>query len=233
MKKLESPTNWRYERKFFISYADNHRVESSVKVHPAMFSEMFYKRRINNIYFDTFSLTNFFKSVDGQSNRIKIRIRWYGDMYGAVDKPVLELKIKNGLLGGKLSYRLKGFSVDNELSDSAIREVIESSDIPVEVKELMRVQKMSLLNAYTRKYYQSLDKAYRITIDTEMKFIEVLPHFNTFSNELNDRLNTVMELKYDPPADEDAANITKYFPFRMTKSSKYVTGIEHMLSTIC
>jgi len=232
MKKLEAPTNWRYERKFFISYADNHRVESAVKLHPAMFSELFHKRKVNNIYFDTYALTNFFKSVDGQSNRIKIRIRWYGDLFGEIKKPVLELKIKNGLLGGKLSYRLNMFKVDSELSDSVIRDVIESSDIPLEVKDMMRAQSMSLLNSYTRKYYQSLDRIYRITIDTNMKFIEVLPHFNKFSNELNDKVNTVMELKYDPPADDAARDITKHFPFRMTKSSKYVTGVEHILTTI-
>ena len=232
MKVFESPDNWRYERKFFISHADKHLIESVVKMHPAMFSELFYKRKVNNIYFDTYALTNFFKSVDGQSSRLKVRIRWYGDLYGDIEKPVLELKIKNGLLGAKLSYRLKRFSVDKKLSDSVIKEVIESSDLPEEVKDLMRVLNMSLLNSYTRKYYQSQNKVYRITIDTDMKFIEVLPHFNSFSNELNDKLNTVMELKYEPIADDDAGNITRHFPFRMTKSSKYVTGVEHILSTI-
>jgi len=232
MKIFEAPDNWRYERKFFISYEDKHTVESVVKMHPAMFTELYYQRKVNNIYFDTYALTNFFKSVDGQGNRLKVRIRWYGDLYGDIEKPVLELKIKNGLLGAKLSYQLNKFSVDKELSDSVLKEVFEGSDIPEEVKDLMRVLNMSLLNSYTRKYYQSQNKAYRITIDTDMKFIEVLPHFNTFSNELNDMLNTILELKYEPLTDDDAGDVTKHFPFRMTKSSKYVTGVEHILSTL-
>ena len=230
--KLEDPDNWRYERKFFVSHADSHMVEGVVKMHPAMFSELFYQRKVNNIYFDTYALTNFFKSVDGQSNRLKVRIRWYGDLYGDIVRPVLELKIKNGLLGGKLSYPINSFLVDKKLSDAAIKLAIKGSDIPDEVKDLMQVLNMSLLNSYTRKYYQSQNKTYRITIDTDMNFIGVQPRFNTFSNELKDKINTVLELKYGPSADDDAGNITRHFPFRMTKSSKYVTGVEHILSTI-
>ena len=99
MVSFEEPDNWRYERKFFISHADHYKVEHAVKMHPAVFTELFHQRDVNNIYFDTFTLTNFFKSVDGQSHRIKVRIRWYGELYGEIKKPVLELKIKNGLLG--------------------------------------------------------------------------------------------------------------------------------------
>lgn len=36
----------------------------------------------------------------GISDRMKVRIRWYGALLGLIEEPVLELKIKRGFLGG-------------------------------------------------------------------------------------------------------------------------------------
>jgi hypothetical protein len=40
------------------------------------------------------------------------------------------------------------------------------------------------------------------------------------------RQTSILELKYDHEQDEEAGFITNHLPFRMTKSSKYVMGIE-------
>ena len=84
----------------------------------------------------------------------------------------------------------------------------------------------SLLNRYKRKYVQSSDGNYRITVDTKMVFYDINKHNNLFLNKIVDYLNTVVELKYNYGKDDYAEHIVKYFPFRLTKSSKYVTGIE-------
>ena len=227
-----APKKWRYERKFFISQMDKFQVTSIVAFHPAMFREIYRKRRVNNIYLDTYSKTNFFKSVDGQSHRIKVRVRWYGEIFGKIETPVLEIKLKNGLLGSKLSYHIKDFILDKDFNNNIIKRAIENSDIPKEIKEITKILNIALLNSYVRQYYLSSDGNYRVTVDTEMKFIEINKNENTFSNELNDYVNTVLELKYDDSLDDGANTITNQFPFRMTKSSKYVTGIEHVLKTI-
>ena len=36
----------------------------------------------------------------------------------------------------------------------------------------------------------------------------------------------VIELKYEEQFDNQTDRITQYFPFRLTKSSKYVTGVD-------
>ena len=36
-------------------------------------------------------IKNCFNNVDGLKNRVKVRIRWYGDLFGVIEKPVLEL----------------------------------------------------------------------------------------------------------------------------------------------
>ena len=41
-----------------------------------------------------------------------------------------------------------------------------------------------------------------------------------------------MELKYDTEHDMEANTISGFFPFRMTKNSKYVNGVDHLDPTL-
>ena len=86
--ETENTEKYRYERKFFISKLTKYEVESLIKLHPAMFSEIYFPRFVNNLYFDSFNMKSYFDSVDGSPNRRKIRIRWYGDLFGDIEKPV-------------------------------------------------------------------------------------------------------------------------------------------------
>ena len=89
-------SDYRYERKFVTSELSKYHVESIVKTHPAIFSEIYQLRNVNNMYFDSFRLVNYSDNVDGSSDRIKIRIRWYGELFGKIKNPVLEIKEKKG-----------------------------------------------------------------------------------------------------------------------------------------
>ena len=51
---------------------------------------------------------------------------------------------------------------------------------------------------------------------------------NSFSHELHDRTNVVLELKYAQDKERHAEQVAGHFPFRMTKSSKYTSGIEKL-----
>ena len=103
----------RYERKFFITELSQYEVECIVKIHPAIFSEIHHKRFVNNIYFDSYNLKNFRENIEGATDRIKIRIRWYGDLFGYIKKPVLEIKIKKEFLNKKISIPIKPFILNN------------------------------------------------------------------------------------------------------------------------
>ena len=109
-----------------------------------------------------------------------------------------------------------------------MREIISAANIPDELKYILLSLNYTLLNRYTRKYYQSKDKKYRITIDSNMKYVQLSHLYNSYLNELVDYLHNILELKYDKDDDEGARIITNHFLFRMTKSSKYVTGIERL-----
>ena len=91
--------NYRYERKFTVPNSFCYRIiEQFVKKNTALFREVFHVRQVNNIYFDTAKYNDYFDNVLGVSDRKKIRIRWYGDTFGEIRKPVLEFKIKKGIV---------------------------------------------------------------------------------------------------------------------------------------
>ncbi len=219
---------YRYERKFFISELTRHEVESIIKLHPAMFSEIFHQRFVNNIYFDSVNLANYFSTVYGDKQRNKVRIRWYGELFGVIEKPILEFKIKNGLLGRKQSYSLNPFVLDSRFDYETLKDVIDQSDIPEIVKVTFSSLHPSLLNRYSRRYFQSKDKNFRITVDNEQSFYQINCQNNSFLNRVNDSVSIILELKYNYEMDEKAERITNYFPFRMSKNAKYVNGIENL-----
>ena len=218
--------NYRYERKFFISDITKHNVESIVKLHPAMFSAIFHQRFVNSIYFDAIDFRNYFDNVNGSSHRIKIRIRWYGELFGHINKPVLELKIKNESLNRKQVYSLYPFDFNNSFTAEEILNIINKSDVP----EIIKINSLKpvLLTRYSRKYFKSADGNYRITIDTDLVFYHIYCQKNLFVNKLIDDINVILELKYNQNADNKANYITNFFPFRLSKSSKYVTGIDKL-----
>ena len=93
---LNEKTNYRYERKFTLPASHSLRsVEGLIKGNSSLFREIYSQRKVNNIYFDTYRYSNYFDNVLGVSDRKKMRIRWYGETFGEISKPVLS-KTKEG-----------------------------------------------------------------------------------------------------------------------------------------
>jgi len=220
--------NYRYERKFLIPHLTADKVRSLVRLHPAMFREIYHQRYVNNIYFDTVDMKSYFDSVCGAADRLKIRVRWYGELFGAVEKPVLEFKFKKGFLGAKESYPLGSFHLDERFGAGVLKDMFEKSDIPHILKIQLPALEPALLNRYSRRYYLSADGQYRITLDSEMQFYSISNYHNSYLHRHRDLTNVVLELKYDSRQDRRAHNITKHFAFRMTRSSKYLAGVESL-----
>lgn len=203
-----------------------HEVEALVNLHPAIFSEIYHPRFVNNLYLDSLSLNDYFSHVNGVKDRVKVRIRWYGDLFGLADEPVLELKIKRGSLGRKASFPLASFHMDKYLNLDTIRDLFSRSVIPEALRLDLRSLESSLLNRYRRKYYQSADRKFRITIDSEMVFYQIHSANNSFLRKSSALVDTIVELKYAMQADRDVERVANHFPFRLAKISKYVSGVE-------
>ncbi len=218
----------RYENKFVTKELTRPQIELLIRLHPLAFSEIYHERYINNIYFDTHDSECYRDSIEGHPYRQKIRVRWYGQLWGDISKPVLELKIKKNSLTVKKQYDLKPFSFlkDDKMAD-ILKETILESEIGLTTKNLMELLMPVLVNRYKRKYYQSFDRQFRLTVDSELitarifKLSQQMFHWAKC-------YDTVIELKYARHHDISAANVMNFFPFRVTKNSKYTIGFQEL-----
>ena len=215
----------RYERKFLVSDMYFHDIEQQVRMHPAAFSSIFFPRYINNVYFDTNELDFFYDNVSGKGSRKKVRIRWYADQFGNIEKPVLEFKVREGMLGNKLSFRLKSFAFNGGFNYETLLQVIDASELPTWARELLHQVKPALMNRYRRHYFMSFDTKFRLTLDNELSYFGIGNDNNTFLEKYTND-DTIVELKYERVHDDEAPTVTNKLPFRLTKSSKYVNGVE-------
>ena len=224
---------YRYERKFVANKTSRLAAELLVKQNSAFFVPMFYPRKVNNIYFDTPGLDCYFDNLFGNGNRWKARIRWYGDVFGTVEKPILEFKIKKGLVGTKKSFALPSFVLnEKEFYPNVFQTVFQKAELQTEIYERLKTLQAVLLNSYNRSYFASINKKFRITVDTELEYYNLRPSWNFFPTPFHEMDKTVVELKYDEQWDAEAKEITNEFPFRLDKNSKFVAGMSFFRSEI-
>lgn len=218
--------NYRYERKFTAPNKFTLKtIEQFIKRNKSLFREVFHIRQVNNIYFDSVGYNDYFDNVLGVSDRKKIRIRWYGDTFGEIRKPVLEVKIKKGIVGDKWSYKLTPFVLNNDFNNDLIQDVFKTSNLPLPILESTKMVTPTLLNFYSRKYFMSADNKFRVTLDFKLFYHRIDKRFNNFNFTPVSDDNKIIELKYGLLDDKVANAISTQFPFRLSKNSKYVNGV--------
>jgi hypothetical protein len=216
-------SGYRYERKFVTTILGPREVDTLVRLHPSFFREIHHERFVNNIYFDTPSLANYEANVAGLAERLKCRVRWYGELLGGVAKPVLELKRKYALLGTKESHLLQPFDVDEKL---VVNKIFEGADLSETLKLYLGTLQPTLMNRYRRRYYLSADGDYRMTVDWDLEFRRIGPFANSFREKSLPDRRVVVELKFDRGKEALADRITSHMRVRLSKMSKYVTGLD-------
>lgn len=217
---------FRFERKYHVVDLRLEEIEHLVRRNPALFRPAYPPRIINNIYFDTPGLQSLLENIDGIADRTKARIRWYGPMLGRHEKPVLEFKLKRGMVGAKNSFRLRPLTVNRGMGAGDVWSCLDASNLPETIIGPLRSFEPVLLNRYQRKYFVSADNAYRITLDFGLEFFRFERLHNTFAAHVRDHQSTVVELKYSGAIDRIDERVASYFPFRVTRMSKFVTGLQ-------
>ena len=207
----------RYERKYKLGHLHPSAFEQAIRLHPASFRPIYTPRWVNNLYFDTPDFTAFHDNAAGVSQRVKHRLRWYGQPFAMIDNPILETKVKENLLGRKESYPMPRAQYPIGSLEPLLQQVRSRLGCGAELQPV-------LFNTYFRSYWATSNGRFRITIDSELQFGayrtqagRLLPyHFPA----------VVMEIKYEQEAEPESDFILQHFPFRQTKSSKYVMGVE-------
>lgn len=218
---------FRYERKFPVKQGllSKSQMEWAIKTNSFFFSEIYHKRQINSIYLDTSSFELYTDNVVGQANRYKFRIRWYGEDVLNASNPSLEIKVKHGLTGDKWIFPLPSFKV-MDLNQEKIIHLAKSNNVADLIVEQLHTLNPVLLNTYEREYYLSADKKFRVTLDENLHFYRFSYAFDSLTNVRKTDVDFVLELKYNPEDDLIANGISKQFPFRLDKYSKYITGCD-------
>lgn len=220
---------YRYERKFLVEDLRPFQVMALIKQHPRMFHMPYPARYVNNLYLDTPELANYFDNVDGAMQRRKVRLRWYGEPFGEITRPMLEIKVKDGLVGTKHTYPLESFNMDSKFCDRIFERILSNSNLPPEIKFNLCDLNVVLFNRYYRHYFASYDGAFRVTMDTELTFYKVNGLFgNLFAHHQVNVRDLVVELKYEIEQEPQANRVAGFFPFRVTRNSKYVQGVERV-----
>ncbi len=202
----------RYERKYRVEDIGLDVARQVIRNHPASFRPLFPDRQINNIYFDTPNLTSYHENVAGIAQRKKFRVRWYGDQ---IADPRLEIKIKDNQLGAKKTYPVAPFDWEGLYSLQKEVQTLSASGA---------VFRPTLVNAYHRAYFATSDGHFRLTLDWNLRYFSLYTarRFTRFN--LHDD-SIVLELKYEEEYEAEVDRIRQFLPFRQTKSSKYVTGM--------
>ena len=164
--------------------------------------------------------------MGGQAARTKLRLRWYGDYLHNPSKTTLEYKIKQGMVGTKESYKLPALSLKPGFGYDNLKTYWDSCPLPDRVKEDAAVVLPTIGNRYRRKYFLSMDRVYRITIDSELSFIAIERFDNSFERFRKLHQSVIVELKYQGSIATLDERLMNFFPFRITRMSKYVSGVE-------
>jgi hypothetical protein len=216
---------YRYERKFLTDGFSSVGVEAAVRRNPALFFEEYAPRVVNNIYFDSPDLCHYRANVEGQSARSKVRIRWYGSGNGVISRPVLEIKRRHALLGTKDAAPLQPFTLDHHLSAARVRILLCSSEVPDAMRRELDHVEPVLLNHYRRRYFRSADRQVRVTLDWDLGFCRFQRHGNSFVDRVHAPRLLVVEIKYADRATSRVMDLVSSLPFRLTRMSKYVYGM--------
>jgi hypothetical protein len=222
----ELSTNLRHEWKFLPQGLTEADVLGLVRRHPGLFREAYPPRMVNNIYLDSPCLHDYFDHVNGNAHRNKTRIRWYGPFEGCVENPRLERKFKHGLVSGKVAHALPELVINGAPTRRVLEAVLDHDGLPEMLRSALRQVEPSLVNRYLRRYFESADRRFRLTVDSSLQFSEARRPPRWRAPSLAQDQPIIIELKFNPRHAEDAAFVTNTLPFRLMRCSKYVLGIE-------
>ena len=188
-------------------------------------NRLYDDRQVNSIYYDTHNLESAKDNLDGYAKRVKYRLRWYENDINKLAN--LEFKIRSN----KFNYK-KIFSLNESIQNLNIYEVFRinndvfKSDYENVVNLIGYKRLFPILNiSYLRSYYYFEDIV--VTYDRDITYKQ----FNRKNVEVVKDLGKVIELKIPENKLQMSKKLINEFPFRVTRNSKYITGLSMLGKT--
>tara|TARA_B100000767_G_C19602003_1_gene466057 strand:- start:47 stop:706 length:660 start_codon:yes stop_codon:yes gene_type:complete len=204
----------RIEKKFVFLPGDKKKIDH-LKIQ-GFFKKIYFKRRVNSIYYDTIDLNCLWDNINGFSNRNKFRVRWYNDINNS--EVFFEKKTKINQITQKTKIILGRFKNQVDLNN-----FLKSKTFIDKIFEITTLNLVQVLNvSYDRDYYIDTENKLRITFDQKIN-----THQNSegkFFKNFVDLNNNVLEFKYH---NENSQYVREKmhrlnFNVRNQKFSKYV-----------
>jgi len=218
----------RTEKKYTFNQVDKNSVRDWLLGSALGFKEVFYKREVNSLYFDSHDFFCYEENLSGVSKRSKARLRWYNDIDPLSSKATFEMKVKSNHLGNKLSHQFNFKDLNlTSSSDNLIKQL--RSLLPIEMLPYFDTfSEPSLLVKYQREYYEDFQKKVRVTLDDEILFAR--PGYeNLFSINDNQKVamsHGVLEVKIENASEAEWKKMFfSNYLIRGGRHSKYAIGI--------
>jgi VTC domain len=217
----------RRELKLLVGSTDQNYLHHLLSRIPTPITPLHPPRRINSIYFDTFTFDSFESNREGITNRTKVRYRWYGDGESS-PSAALEIKMKRNKETWKVRYPTPGnhpLPAERTGMDSLARSVTRHLT-PEGRLWLQSRPYATIKNAYYRQYYAARQGRIRITVDTDqLAWSSRGPSGWDWGQGV--RISgAVIEIKFAPLDADYAAYIVGHLGLRLCKHSKYVASLE-------
>jgi len=212
-------SNFRYERKYLTQEYGPYQLEQQLLLQPAFFKPIYHQRKVVSIYFDTPELDYYHLNILGAFERKKVRVRWY-EHDGHFSDFQIEVKIKTGELIKKLTIPIK--KTISDFSQVELTLAVQSR-LRNFLAEAVNIKPV-MVNSYQRKYFFSQSTGMRVTIDSDLRFQLAAAWRRRQTEQKLDA--TILECKYSVQDDPRLAKIAQGLPLIVTKSSKYILGIQ-------
>ena len=208
--------NLRLERKWIFNNTDKITLLSNLINSNLHFKEQFEERFVNSIYYDNLSLTSAVDNLDGNTNREKFRVRWYGENVDLLKNPILERKIKKNFYGYKKYYPLK--KLDKiKFNEKNLSILTKKINFLIKHKNLYPVS----VTSYKRIYLISSNGLIRATLDFDVRYKKLMNYIEEFFLHVND---IILEIKYPHNLDTYLRNELSGIT-RISKNSKYLNSL--------
>lgn len=222
-----APQDIRYEIKFVASPRENSLLQTWLASSRCGWRTMYPDRVVNNVYLDTCDLQAYVQNQAGDSERRKLRFRWYGETWAGQNGGTLEVKCRRDSIGWKWNARVDWPFDLTRRSWQQWRDGLRPF-LPGPHRMLLDARPMPVLvNRYTRSYFVSRDGHLRLTVDHDLRS---WPQLGASRPRLGRPAHAVevlvIEIKCAVADRAFASDALRDIPWRVSRNSKYVIGVE-------
>ena len=164
----------------------------------------------------------FRQSVEGNRDRKKIRVRWYGEEKKEYDA-TLEIKNKEGAVSWKNLYEKQ---VTVNPTETSWDNFLKSDSDKLHLKNTFKTYLPTSIVSYKRDYYESKNKKIRVTIDQDLSSYQQMSRFKVnFTHYKNHSSLVIMEIKTAYEEEKLLNRVLQDFPFSAKRFSKYCESL--------